>query len=130
MTGGEIVAAIIIALFIGSIFYFGFKKTGPWGSLWSFLLIIFLGVLLTSAWAAPIGPVWWGAAWVDLLFFGLVFALLLAAASPSGSERRAYTSDVVTNEQEGEQSAAVAIGLYFWLTLLFLMVAIVIGVVV
>jgi len=129
MTGGEIIAAIVVALFIGSIFYFGFKRTGPWGSLWSFLVVLFLGILLTSVWITPIGPIWYGAAWVDLLLFGLIFALLLAAATPSPAEKKVHSSDVVGSQEEGRKAAAVAVGLYFWLMLLFLISAITVGLV-
>jgi len=129
MTIGEIIALIIIALFIGSIFYFGFKRTGPWGSLWSFLVVLFLGILLTSIWITPIGPIWYGAAWVDLLLFGLIFALILAAATPSPRERKTHSSDVVGSREEGKRAAAVAVGLYFWLMLLFFISAITVGLV-
>lgn len=127
MTVGEIIAVIIVALFVGSIFYYGFKRTGPWGSLWSFLLVLFLGTLLVSVWLDPVGPIWWGAAWIDLLFFGLIFALLLAAATPPSRQEGTYTSDVVTNERDGKHAAVVAIGLYFWLMLVLLTAAIIAG---
>jgi hypothetical protein len=49
----EIIAILIFAFAIGATFYYGFKKTGTWGSFWSFFLILFLGMWLLSVWVDP-----------------------------------------------------------------------------
>ncbi|HKK40474.1 MAG TPA: hypothetical protein VJ949_13720, partial [Cryomorphaceae bacterium] len=109
MTAIEVIGIVVIALLIGAIFFYGFKNTGPWGSLWSFILIIFLGVLFVDVLAEPVGPLWYGVAWFDLIFVGFLFAFLLAAATPTRPPRR--DEQLVAEEVRSEESgAAVALG--------------------
>src|SRR6056297_1118331 len=118
MTALEIIGIVLIALIIGSIFYYGFKKTGPWGSFWSFILIIFLGTLFVDAWAEPVGPLWYDVAWVDLIFFGLIFAFFLAAATPVAKPTPEERREI--EEAPAETSgAAAALGIFFWFMLIF-----------
>lgn len=115
---GEIIAAILLALIIGALFFFGFRATGPWGSFWTFLLILFFGIWVFAIWVDPIGPLWYGIAWIDFLFVGLILALILAAATPD--YRRRSRSDVADSRLETEESAstAVALSIYFWVLLI------------
>jgi hypothetical protein len=127
----EILSIILISIFIGSIFYYGFKTTGPWGSFWSFLLILFFGMWIADIWVDPYGPVYWGVAWFDILFVGLLLAFLLAAATPS---RRAYRNDGLTETEmveaaKAETGGVAALGVFFWLMMLMFLVIIGIGLV-
>lgn len=83
MVAGEIIAIIVVALLITAVFSYGFRSRGPWGTFWTFFLVLLLGIWLVAIWIQPIGPVWYRIAWVDLLFVGLLFALLLAASTPT-----------------------------------------------
>ena len=116
MTFLEILLTILVAVFVGVLFYYAFKSTGPWGSLWSFLLILIIAGLAAEAWIEPVGPVVWDVAWVPTLFVILLFALLLAAATPSYRE----TTEVEAGTEPPERdSAAVALGIFFWIFILF-----------
>ena len=120
----EILSAFIIALILVALFVFGLGRLGPWGSFWSFLLIVFLGSLLAILFIPPIGPVWYGIAWIDILMVALLFGLLLAAAP---------TSKMVKGEKKerGEENPKTKkfqpLGLFFWLLLTFFVILIVIG---
>lgn len=128
MTAGGIVAVILITLLVGGVFFYGLKKTGPWGSFWTFLLVLFLGISLTAIWLVPVGPVWYGAAWFDLFVVGLLLALLLAAATPTTNEQRRAAfeqSDVVDEKARGD--SAIALGGFFWLMIILFVIIIGIG---
>ena len=67
MTFLEILFAIAAAILIGVLFYYVFKAAGPWGSFWTFLLILILAGLATAAWIQPFGPVIYDIVWVPIL---------------------------------------------------------------
>lgn len=123
----EVIAVVFISIFLGSVFFYGFRRRGPWGSFWSFLMVIFLGILLFDIWTEPVGPIWYGVGWIDLLFIGLIFALLLSASSPT-DPKRTYRS-TTPEEAEAEAGASViAIGVFFWLLIILLITSIAIGI--
>lgn len=126
----ELFGILITALFIGALFFYGFSVRGPWGSFWAFLLILFGGIWLISAISDPVGPMYWNIAWFDFLFIGLIFALIISAATPTRIDRERYqkfysarAEDLSTEPTE----PAVAIGIWFWIMLLLIGIAIVIG---
>ncbi len=117
MEWSEIIGAILIAILVGSVFYYLFKSRGPWGSAWTFFLVLFVGIWFLAALTDPVGPVYWQVAWFDFLFFGLLFALILTAATPSSADRermRVYYSNLKKEEVDAP-SAAVAVGIWFWI---------------
>lgn len=126
----EILAIIFLAIFIGSIFYFGFRTSGPWGSFWSFLLVIFFGMWVADIWVEPYGPIYWGVAWIDMLFVGLLLAFILAAASP---RRRLPRRGKELSESEmleaarAEAGGVAAFGVFFWLMLIMFITIGIIG---
>lgn len=143
---GGVLAAIVIAILISAIFYFAFNARGPWGSLWTFFLVLLLVIWAANLWIRPIGPVYWGVSWVPLIFIGLIFALLLAAIPTYDDETegrltegRLPEEDVALDETQPESrrieierqreaaGAAVAIGWIFWIFIIFLLIAIFIG---
>ena len=116
MTFVEILITVLAAVLIGILFYYAFKATGPWGSLWTFLLILIIAGLAAEAWIEPVGPVVWNISWVPTLFVILLFALLLAAATPPYRERPEIEPEAETPERAG---AAVALGIFFWIFIIF-----------
>ncbi|MCO6475177.1 MAG: hypothetical protein J5I94_01080 [Phaeodactylibacter sp.] len=125
-------AALVIAVIFALLFSTLFKNSGPWDNFWVFLVILFFGIWGASLWFAPIGPVWYGIAWFDLLIIGLFLALLLAAAGEAGSRYRKYPEgeevDIVA-ESKKEAGAVALFGVLFWAFMVFLLVIIIIGIV-
>ena len=117
MVFGEIVLAFVIGLLLALIFAYGFGRTGPWGGFLWFFLVLFLTAWAVGLWAEPIGPVVWDVAWVPI-FFGALFVALLVAAIPPTPGRPSAVSEPETAE------TVTAVGLFFWLMLLVLGVAI------
>lgn len=130
---GDVLGAIIIAIFISLIFYFALGVRGPWGTFWTFLLVLLFVIWAASLWVTPVGPVYWGIAWIPLLFVGLVFALLLAAIPTSREEEIETTrTDIDLSQEEIERRRdtnrrAATITGFFWVFLLILLIAIIFG---
>ncbi|MFP4025473.1 MAG: hypothetical protein ACLFVR_13195 [Thiohalospira sp.] len=110
------------ALIIGTIFYYVFRYPGPWGSLWSFLLILILAGIAANAWITPVGPYYQGVSWFPVLFVILLFAILIAAATPPPSRTR------VESEIEREEPKVVVLGGFFWVLMIFLLIAAIWGI--
>ncbi|WP_127846323.1 hypothetical protein [Psychroflexus aestuariivivens] len=127
----ELFGILITAIFIGAIFFYGFKVRGPWGSFWPFLLIIIGGIWLASAISEPVGPVYWEVAWFDFLFIGLIFAFILAATTPSRIDRQRYKEFYANPKPEEEPTdpvgPAIAVGIWFWLMMLLIVIAILVA---
>lgn len=121
MIFAEFIGALVVAIIIGSLFYYGFKRTGPWGSSWSFFLVLFLGIWMLGIWTDPYGPEYWSIAWFDFIFVGLLFAFLMAAATPDFRRRKPKTEDTAIAE------GVVAISIFFWFLILFFLIAIILG---
>lgn len=113
MTFIGILMAVVFALIVGALFYNVFKISGPWGTFWSFLVVLVLVGIAAHVWINPVGPVAWGIAWIPPLFVTIVFALLLAAASPPKPKETG-------NEPSEKDQKVAALGGFFWILLIFL----------
>lgn len=140
----EILLILIVAVVIGSIFYYGLGRRGPYGAFWLFLLVLFLAGIAGRFWITPAGPVMWGYAWFPLLFWIFLVAILIAAASPAEDDRvttareqdrvisrsdanRTEAEREVIEENQAAAGTAAALGIFFWLLLILLLIAIVAG---
>ena len=113
MLVAEFITAVVFALLFVGLFGIAFRRTGPWdGVLW-FFLIVLLGAWAVGTWAEPVGPVLYGVSWMPFLFGALILALLVAAMSEPMP--RTPAADPATPAE------AVAVGLFFWITVLLLL---------
>jgi hypothetical protein len=116
MTLYSVIAALIITLIITLIFSVFSKR--PLGGLVLFFLVIFLATWTGQIWITPFGPIVWGIAWFPLIIVALFFSFLIFSLAPP----------VPTSaENSSEEPAFITLGLFFWLTLILLLVAIIIG---
>jgi hypothetical protein len=122
----ELLGILLIALIVGLIFSLVFKVRGPWGNFWTLFVIVLLAVWAADLWLTPAGPVVWDLAWIPLIFVAIVVALLLAAAESGTSKPKTPVreEDRVTSK---EADTASKISAMFWIILLFLILAIVVG---
>ncbi|MDX1653388.1 MAG: hypothetical protein R3277_12900 [Brumimicrobium sp.] len=120
----EILFVLLIAIIIGSLFHFGFRSRNPWGGFWVFLLILFFAAWAGRLWVAPIGPVFWGVAWIPITFFVFLIALIIAAAATPRS--RYFETKSEQEVREGGRAAAV-FGIFFWFLMIFFVAAIIVG---
>ena len=108
--------ALIIALIFTAIFFYGFRNRGPWGTFWSFFLIMFLVIWGAAIWFTDTGPVWMDVAWAPLLFIGLIMAVILAAATPPERPKRIVMEEPATSPD----TPGSAITVFFWITVVAL----------
>lgn len=124
----EFIIVFFIALIIGSVFFYGLNRRGPWGAFWVFLLILVLAAWAGRLWIAPAGPVIWGYAWLPVVFWVLFIALLIGAVSSPTEDRTVdYEPDTKTEIDENDIAVTAVFGLFFWLLLILLAVAIIVG---
>ncbi len=122
----ELIIALIIALMLSVIFVYGFRRAGPWPSFFLFFIIIFLATWAGGLWINPIGPSIRGVFWLPFLLVGAIFALLLAAATPPSPKET--TIELKTKKQlKKEKRIEAALNLFFWILIMALTIAIVIG---
>ena len=118
MIFGEILLAFAIALVFALGFEAMFKRPGPWGSSWAFILTTFLLILAVGAWMQPFGPLAFGIAWAPFLLAG-IFLMLLFAAIPA----RPMEVEVVEPRTSESAATGLALGFGFWLFVILLAVA-------
>jgi len=115
---------ISLAFIITFFFVFLINNRGPWGNFWAFFAIIFLAIFAADAWVGPVGPYFYDEIyWVPPLAVGLLFALLLAATTPSPKTRSEL--EIEKKELPENKKSAAAFGTFFWFlfALLLLVVA-------
>jgi len=124
MTLLEVLLVIALAALVGIVFYYIFKTTGPWGSFLAFILILILAGIAAEAWIPDAGPVYYDVAWIPTLFVIILFPLLLASASPP---RRDLETRSAAAETPVESREASVLGVFFWIFMIFLLVAVLFG---
>ena len=123
------IAAVVVALLFTLLFVLSGSR-GPWDSAWTLFLVLFLALWATGLFINPLGPVYWGIAWVPLISVGLLLAILFMAVTPSRRRRRLKDSKIVEvkNPEDADTAlAGITLGLFFWLLILLFLVAIIIG---
>jgi hypothetical protein len=121
----NILYLIGITLVITLVFTYFFRVRGPWGSFWTFFLVIFLVALATDIWVQPVGPYFRDVYWLPPLIVGIIIALILAAASPGKHDRKQV--DQAGSEYRGDQVAFIALGIFFWFLIILLVILVATG---
>ena len=131
MTLLELIAIFLLSLFITLLFVFALGARGPFGKTWTFFIIIFLAIIAADLWINPIGPIVWGIAWIPLLVFGIIVALVLAIAKNPAREKN-ITTKAESEEDVTSRKANVSatLGALFWVILILLVIAVVLGLII
>jgi hypothetical protein len=131
MVGG-LIAALLIALLITAIAALIFRRRGPWGTAWTLFLFLFLALWMVSIYIRNVGPVYWGIAWLPLLFSAIILALLLVSVIPDANHWR---DESLSDSEASDMNSVKKIrdvsqprsGSLFWLMIVILIIAIVVG---
>ena len=128
----DFLLAFLIALVLTWFFSVAVGTTGPWPGFWVFFLVVLLFSWTVGLWVRPMGPALWGVYWLPYLVFGVVIALVIAAATPNdGRPRRGEPPVRVprsgTPEEAAAAETAVAVGTFVWIALVVMAIAIAIG---
>jgi hypothetical protein len=148
MTPGQLVISFFIAALLTVIFAGFLRAPGPWRGFWIFFIIMFFVALAASEWIKPVGSQVWGYYWIPGLFAALIFAVLLAAVTPKGPGKNkskffskenkdsnvpnTYYSPAEANASttiyKGDEPAnRVVLGGFFWIFIIFLLIAVLAG---
>ncbi len=124
MNAYSILYLVGIALLITLFFSYVLRVRGPWGSFWTFFIIMLFAVLAANVWIQPVGPYFADVYWLPPLAVGLLIAFILAAAAPSPRAR----SKIEKHEKMArEDGSSVAVGFFFWFLLVFMLALVIIG---
>jgi hypothetical protein len=121
----EILFALLMAFIFTLIFAVGFRRPGPWSSIWAFFAVIFLASWAGGLWISQIGPAFAGIYWLPIILVSFIFALLLASFVP-GSRRRPKVDTISQVEQE-ETAKEKVFDVFFWIFLVSFLVIIILG---
>lgn len=118
-------ALVALVLTVVSVFFLG--RRGPWGSMWTFFLVLFLTLSTVSIYVAPIGPVYWGIAWIPIVVAGIIVTIMLIAAMPH-PVRKDAREDKEAHEVYTKPDFPVSpVGRFFWVLIIMFVIAIIIG---
>jgi hypothetical protein len=118
-------ALIALILTVTSVFFLG--KRGPWGSIWTFFLVLFLTLSTVSVYVAPIGPVYWGIAWIPIVVAGVIITILLIAAMPHPVRRDSRGEKEEDDITSKPNFPVTPVGRFFWALVILFVIAIIIG---
>ena len=118
---------VSLAFVITFFFAFLLNYRGPWGNFWAFFAIIFLAIFAADAWVGPVGPYFYDEIyWVPPLAVGLLFALLLAATTPSPKTRSELEAE--KKNINDKQKSPAAFGTFFWFLFVLLLLIVAAGI--
>ncbi|MES2515839.1 MAG: hypothetical protein V4580_16920 [Bacteroidota bacterium] len=120
MSYSVVFVALITAFLLTLLFSRSFSNKGPFGGLLLFFLIIFLSTWSGQLWIHPVTKPIWGVDWGLLIFTAIIVAVMMAALS-------APVSKPTKDEPAVNQEAGIALGLFFWILIILLIVAVASG---
>jgi hypothetical protein len=121
-------AAALVSLILTVVSVFFLKRRGPWGSVWTFFLVLFLTLGTVSVYIGPIGPVYWGIAWFPITIAGILITILLIAAMPRRQYRNEDVNDNITKPVSNAELPATPVGKFFWVLVILSVIAIMVGI--
>jgi len=96
--------------------------------IWLFLLI-FLAIWAGGVWIRPFGPTLWGLHWLVFVLAGLMISLLLIIIlprkTPAGRHETLNMLERVELEKELETLTYITLGIFFWILIIGLVIAII-----
>jgi hypothetical protein len=125
----EVIFAACISLLLRGLFVLVTRnRNGKTGSLWLFL-VIFLATWAGGIWLKAFGPSLWGVHWLGFLVAGLFVSIILVITMPNRAPKgRRETLDIlekVARNRELNQITYLTLGVFFWILLAFLIIAII-----
>ena len=130
MLFGEFILALLLAVLLTAILVgpLGRSGPGPWAGVLFFLALTFLFTWAGGVWLRPIGPAAWGVSWIGFLIVALLVGLMLAVLSPLRHRPPPPNpSEGVARGGEAATAAVALAGILFWILLVLLGAAVIIG---
>lgn len=124
----EIIFIFLIALLLTAVIGSSYRERDGGGIL-LFFTIVFMGTLALGLWVTPVGPIFLGVYWLNLLLIGIFIALILASIPHSsnlnyGSEEHNLDAEQKANK-EASYLAWYGFNVFFWILIGFLILVII-----
>jgi len=109
---------------------------GPWDSLWSLFLVLFLAILATIVYMDPAESLSSSISLASLILPGILFGLLLLAVTPTKERGKLKVSKIRSAGKHYRRlshfnpriiSSSKAIGKFFWLVIMIFTLAVIVG---
>ncbi len=114
--------AVLLALLVRSITGRHKEPEEPaWPGLAFLVVILFFVTWAGGIWLQPLGPILWHIYWIPFVAVGIVAALLLIATTP---RRRPRTRREALQVREQERVLVTAFGVFFWILVSILLIAV------
>ncbi len=123
----DLVFALVIAFLLTIVFVVAFRRSGPWASLVAFFFIIFLAAWAGGIWVTPVGNTVFGVYWFPFILVGLIFALILAAATAVSKRPSVPEVKGESPIKEERLKERKALDVFFWSLIAVLVAVIVLG---
>ena len=125
MYQGLLAALVVAVVMTGIIVALGRK--GPWGTVWTFFLVLFLALWIVSLYVRAVGPVHFGIAWLPIVIGGLLLTVLLLAVVPDANFRRNERLQKEVEVDQSNELQSTGVGRFFWVLIFLMVAAIMIG---
>jgi hypothetical protein len=106
----------------------GFKRRGPWPALLGLFLVTFFAAWAGGLWLNPAGSTVEGTYWLPMLLVAFIFATMLGAVIPPEIPRPKV--ETISQIKEEEAIAKKVFTISFWVLLVTLVLAVILGYVV
>ena len=108
---------------------------GPWGSLWSLFLVLFLAMLATILYMDPVESLTSPISLASLILPGVLFGLLLLAVTPIKEREQLKVSKIRSAGKHYRRLShfnpriisSKAIGKFFWLVIMIITLTVIVG---
>ena len=119
----------LAALFFTSVIRVMFRSWGPWGSYWSSLVVMLLGLWAAQVWIEPMGLVYGGVAWLPLLLAGIYLSVLLiplgATHQDSPGRQEEAFREAQAKQRREDRTFRLLDASFWWVLLVFALIIIV-----
>ncbi|MFP4378495.1 MAG: hypothetical protein ACLFP4_15735 [Spirochaetales bacterium] len=121
---GDVIVAILLGVLFAVLFGVSFGRTSGAPGFFFVFLLLFLFAWAGGLWLEPFGPALLGIYWLPGLIVTVLIFLLLAALATS---RPPETTAEAKAELEARQTTAAALGIFFWVLIIGLVVSILVA---
>lgn len=130
VTATQIIFALIVAILFACIISFVLRREGPRSGFFLLFVTIFLISLAGGLWLSPAGPYTRGIYWLPFVVVGVMGSYILYLRAPRKPPRNRKETlealDRIAESQQLEKLTYITFDLLFWITILFLLAAIII----
>ncbi|HIQ21099.1 MAG TPA: hypothetical protein EYH34_07680 [Planctomycetes bacterium] len=121
----ELLVALVAAGVVAFLFMLGFERVGPWGIVWTFVVLVLLTWAI-GAWTGPLGPPIGKVYWLPYLVVATILGAVLYLVVPPAPSQDTETDG---DRQWVATAIVLAMGAAFWVLLIGSILALVVRVV-